>query len=108
MKLREVLKDISFELIQGSLDVDIEDIFYDSRKVTLNSAFIALVGVNSDGHDYIDMAIEKAKRCKTRPTAIILDTVKGKGVKFIEEMGVGNHSFSFGAAELEKALAELN
>ncbi len=59
MKLREVLKDISFELIQGSLDVDIEDIFYDSRKVTLNSAFIALVGVNSDGHDYIDMAIEK-------------------------------------------------
>ena len=66
--------------------------------------------IRVDGHNHsaIDMAIEKAKRCKTRPTAIILDTVKGKGVKFIEEMGVGNHSFSFGAAELEKALAELN
>lgn len=65
--------------------------------------------IRIDGHDIdaIDAAVEKAKKCKTRPTAIILDTVKGKGVKFIEEVGVGNHSMPFTVADYERALAEL-
>lgn len=59
MKLKDVLKNIPFELLQGSLDREINDICYDSRKIKKGSAFIALVGANSDGHDYIAMAIEK-------------------------------------------------
>ena len=62
-----------------------------------------------DGHncDKIDEAIEMAKKCKGKPTAVILDTVKGKGLKMAEEMGVGSHNFPFTSVELEIALKEL-
>ena len=58
MKLREVLKGIDYELVKGSIDTNISDIKYDSRKVEDNDIFVSLVGINSDGHDYIDKAIE--------------------------------------------------
>ena len=38
---------------------------------------------------------------------IILDTIKGKGVKFIEEMGYGNHSITMTPEITERALAEV-
>ena len=58
MKLREVLKGIDYELVKGNVDGDINDIKYDSRKVENGDIFVCLVGINSDGHDYIDKAIE--------------------------------------------------
>lgn len=62
MKLREILKDIEFKLIKGNLDIEIEEISYDSRKVNDKAGFICLVGLNSDGHDYIDKAIENGAK----------------------------------------------
>ena len=59
MKLNDLLKNISFTLLKGNLDTEINDIKYDSRKVTKNDMYIALVGYNSDGHDYIKDAIKK-------------------------------------------------
>lgn len=66
--------------------------------------------IRIDGHDHeaIDNAINQAKSVKGIPTAIIADTVKGKGVSFYEQMGVGNHSTNVTNEQLEKALAELN
>jgi transketolase len=48
---------------------------------------------NIDGHDFkeINDAIEKAKAVKGKPSAIILNTIKGKGVKFAEEMFLNHH-----------------
>lgn len=45
-----------------------------------------------DGHDYTTLAIvlrdiRKAKFCANRPTAIIANTIKGKGVSFMEPKG---------------------
>ena len=39
-----------------------------------------------DGHNYDEIinAIEEAKNCKGKPTAVICNTVKGKGVSFME------------------------
>ena len=62
MKLRELLKDVSYELVQGDLDIEISDINYDSRKVNESTAFVALKGFRVNGHDYIDKAIKL--RCK--------------------------------------------
>lgn len=61
-----------------------------------------------DGHslEEIDQAIAKAKS-QDRPTMIIARTVKGKGVKFVEELGAGNHNMPFGREELERALEEM-
>lgn len=63
MKLRELLKDVEYKLIQGNLDIEINDIFYDSRKAKSDSVFVAMKGFRVDGHDYIDKAIENGSRC---------------------------------------------
>lgn len=57
MKLKEILQGVAFKLLSGSLDIDIHDIKYDSRKVEPNDIYVALVGFHSDGHDYIKDAI---------------------------------------------------
>lgn len=63
MKLKEILNGIHYEIIKGNLNIDINDICYDSRKVKNNDLFICLVGVNSDGHDYIDSAVNNGAKC---------------------------------------------
>jgi UDP-N-acetylmuramoyl-L-alanyl-D-glutamate--2,6-diaminopimelate ligase len=62
MKLRQLLKKIDYTLIKGNVEIDVCDIAYDSRNVCNNYLFIALIGNNVDGHDYIDMAIEKGAK----------------------------------------------
>ncbi len=59
MRLNDILSGIEYEVINGSINLSISDICYDSRKVSEGALFVCLVGANSDGHDYIDMAIEK-------------------------------------------------
>lgn len=59
MKLRDVLKGVEFELISGNLDVNIDDIAYNSNNVINNSMFVALTGFMVDGHKYIDDAVNK-------------------------------------------------
>ncbi len=59
MKLEKILKNVSYTLIKGSLDKEINDIKYDSRKVTSKDIYVALVGYNTDGHEYIKDAIKK-------------------------------------------------
>ncbi len=63
-----------------------------------------------NGHDHcaIDMAIAHAKEDTTKaPHLIVLDTVKGKGVSFYEQMGVGNHSTNVNDEQYKLALQEL-
>ncbi len=65
--------------------------------------------VECDGHDHesIATAIQAAKAHKGRPTCIIAQTVKGKGVSFME--GDYNwHAKAPSPAELEAALEELS
>ena len=63
MKLRELLNDVEYELVQGNLDIEISDIAYDSRKVNDDTLFVAMKGFRVDGHDYIDKAIENGAKC---------------------------------------------
>lgn len=60
------------------------------------------------GHDHTKLlgAFEEAKKTKGRPTAIIADTVKGKGVSFMEGV-VGFHGKPCTPTELEAACKEL-
>lgn len=63
-----------------------------------------------DGHDCdgIIRTVEQAKRGGDRPTMIILDTIKGKGVSFIEAAGMGNHNMPLPDDAFEQAMAELS
>lgn len=59
MTLKSLLINTDFNLIQGNIDIEISDLIYDSRKVFENTAFVCLVGYNTDGHQYINDAISK-------------------------------------------------
>jgi transketolase len=62
-----------------------------------------------DGHDFDQIlnALAKARAEKTKPTMIIADTVKGKGVSFMENVNKW-HGTSPNAEELKKALSEFD
>ena len=63
-----------------------------------------------DGNDVaeIDAAVTLAKASKEKPSMIILNTKKGKGVSFVENKGAANHNMTFGEKEKEQAFRELD
>lgn len=58
MKLDNLFEKIEYEVLKGSMDIEILDIAYDSRMVKDNYLFVAIVGNDQDGHDYIESAID--------------------------------------------------
>jgi len=52
MKLEQLLEGVPYTLVQGSLELDIEDIIYDSRKAAPGRLFVCIVGTQRDSHDY--------------------------------------------------------
>ena len=63
----------------------------------------------ADGHDFdaIEAAFAEAKTVKGKPTAIIFNTVKGKGVSFMENQ-VGWHGSAPNDEQYAQAVAELS
>lgn len=59
MKLRELLAGIPFVESTADQETEIGEIFYDSRKVTPGSLFVAISGFASDGNRFIPMARNK-------------------------------------------------
>ena len=59
MLLRDLILGLDVISINGDLDREIYDIFYDSRKVIGNSLFICIKGFKTDGHIYIDSALKQ-------------------------------------------------
>lgn len=61
-----------------------------------------------DGHNFDEIAdaLEKAKTVKGKPTAIIANCVKGKGVSFMENQ-IGWHGSAPNKEQYEQAIAEL-
>ena len=62
MELKKILQGIDGIKAKGNLDIDLDDITNDSRKVQKNSMFIAVKGFETDGHKYIKDAIEKGAK----------------------------------------------
>ena len=62
-----------------------------------------------NGHDFneIEAALNTAKTVKGQPTAIVMSTVKGKGVSFMENLASW-HGVAPNDAQYEQAMAELN
>ena len=59
MKLRKICEEIEYTLLQGSLETEVRDIIYDSRKIAPETMFVCMVGAVTDGHKYIPDAIDK-------------------------------------------------
>jgi len=56
--LKDILYNVALQSVQGTTDLRINSIQYDSRKVDKNDVFIAIKGMHSDGHLFIEKAIE--------------------------------------------------
>ena len=52
MKLEQLIEGVPYTLVQGSLETEIEDIIYDSRKAAPGRLFVCIVGTQRDSHDF--------------------------------------------------------
>ena len=79
MKLHDLLKGLDIVSVTGDLNIDIANIAYDSRKVEENTLFICIKGFNSDGHKYIESAIEKGAKA-----FLVQENINIEGYTFIK------------------------
>lgn len=80
-KLKEILYKVAIEGISGSTDVDVNRISVDSRTVKPGNMYVAIKGVQADGHRFIDQAIDSGAQsiiCETLPKTL------AEGVVFIQ------------------------
>ncbi len=58
-KLEQLLERLEYECVQGTLDKNIDNLEYDSRKVKENTLFVCIEGTVVDGHKFASMAVEQ-------------------------------------------------
>ncbi len=59
MDISEVVKDLQFIHTTGTLSGEVSSVCYHSRCCEENSLFVAITGLNTDGHDFIEDAIHR-------------------------------------------------
>lgn len=72
--LKDVLYKVTLEKVVGNTSVAIHNLEFDSRKVSLNDVFVAVKGTVSDGHKFIEKAVNQgalAIICETLPDNIV-------------------------------------
>ena len=62
MKLQDLLYRVKTLKLIGLTSIKITNIHFDSRKVKKNGMFIAIKGIRTDGHNYIEKAIRKGAK----------------------------------------------
>src|SRR3954469_8860127 len=84
MQLKTLVTAIPVRQVIGPLDRAVESIAYDSRRVQKNGLFVALRGEKTDGHDFIEQAIEKGavaivverEEKQSRATSIVVENTR--------------------------------
>ncbi len=68
--LKDILYGVSLVALEGQRDREVSGVAFDSRKVNDGVAFVAVKGLQVDGHDFIDQAVASgasAVVCETLP-----------------------------------------
>ena len=72
--LKEILYKVSIDAVKGTTDVWVNELHFDSRKAALNDVFIAVRGTLSDGHNFIEKAVNNGALvvvCEDFPNHIV-------------------------------------
>lgn len=72
-ELKDILYRVSLTSSYGNMAVEVNSLCFDSRKANPGTAFVAVRGTSSDGHDYIEKAIELGARvvvCEKLPDSV--------------------------------------
>ena len=62
MLLKQLVKGLAYDLVQGDLNAPVSDIYYDSRAVQPDGLFVCIVGTQRDSHDYAADVVAKGAR----------------------------------------------
>jgi UDP-N-acetylmuramoyl-L-alanyl-D-glutamate--2,6-diaminopimelate ligase len=92
MKLKELLDNVTYKLIQGSMETEVQSIAYDSRKVVRDSLFVCIKGFKIDGHRFIGEAVSQGA------VAILVEN---------EDISVPSHVVVIQVTSTRKALSKL-
>ena len=94
ISLKEIVYKVAIESVIGSMDISINKMDFDSRNIGINDVFVAIRGTISNGHDYIDKAINLGA------IAIVCDTFPENSIKGITYIKVDdtNKAMAFMAA----------
>ena len=84
--LRDILYNVDVEYIIGDTNIEISDLFFNSKDVIKSSLFVAVCGVNQDGHTYISSAIKRGA------IAIVLEKDINEPISSITYIKVNNSS----------------
>ena len=84
MQLKTLVAAIPVRQVIGPLDRAVESIAYDSRRVQKNGLFVALRGEKTDGHEFIEQAIEKGagaivverEEKQSRATSVVVENTR--------------------------------
>lgn len=88
--LSDILQGLPFTELQGSADIAISAVVFDSRKVVPGCLFVAVRGTVVDGHNYIEQAI------KDGAAAIICEELPGHTVGEVNFLMVANSAEALG------------
>lgn len=91
-KLQDILYTVAIEQVWGSTDRLIEGISFDSRQVGPNQLFVAVRGIRTDGHQYIDQAI------KSGAVAVICETMPAQPTEGVTYIRVADAADALGIA----------
>ena len=79
--LKDILYNVALVSVQGSTDVHVNAVHYDSRKINKNDVFVAIKGAQFDGHSFINSAIENGASVIVAET---LPQTKSNNITYIE------------------------
>ena len=94
--LQDILYKVPIRSVKGNTSADIKDLQIDSRRVTPGSAFIAIRGTVSDGHQYISVAEANGAAviiCEELPSAMNDEITYVQVADSGEAAGVMAHNF---------------
>lgn len=72
--LQEILYGVKLLETHGATNIEVSDIQFDSRKISHNSVFVAIKGVQVDGHEFVQKSTDDgaiAVVCETLPTNLL-------------------------------------
>lgn len=59
MKLKDLLEGFSYNILNGSAEIEVNNLVYDSRKAGKGDVFVCIKGAKSDGHSFISEVISR-------------------------------------------------
>ncbi|RPG38116.1 MAG: UDP-N-acetylmuramoyl-L-alanyl-D-glutamate--2,6-diaminopimelate ligase [Muricauda sp. TMED12] len=72
--LKDILYGVSLSAVSGDTNVMVNNVHFDSRKVEMDDVFVAVRGTVTDGHEYIQKAVDSGARaivCEELPEIMV-------------------------------------